>query len=201
MKCLPISPPVSGTTGGKKNPVVTEGGGGVCFQKQGVQRTLGNPRDPLPLKRAREIPAADFGEAGTWGPHQAHRGRDGQPPEARARKAAAQTCSRHPPVGPPATKSKEWGLASRDTRAPDRCGKFISPTGEGRGKAAGPGRERCKQQGDLGESPLRHKRAASPISPPPPEVCRRIPPLEAALVLGALTPIRSQAGAVRSYRR
>lgn len=151
------------------------------------------PRDPLPLMHDREIPAAEILEAGAWGPQQAHRGRDrdGQPTGARALKAAAQTGSHHPPVGPPAATSKERGLASWDTRAPDGCGKFISPTGEGSGKAAGPGRGRCERPGDLGESPGGHQRAASPISPPR-ESPGEFPTLEAALVRRRPDPDRRQ---------
>lgn len=93
-------------------------------------------------------------------------------------------------MGPPAETSKERGLASWDTRASDGCGKFISPTGEGRGKAAGPGRGRCERPGDLAESPRWHQRAASPISPP--GVSRRVSPLKAALVRRRPDPDRRQ---------
>lgn len=91
-------------------------------------------------------------------------------------------------MGPPAATSKERGLASWDTRAPDGCGKFISPTGEGRGKAAGPGRGRCERPGDLGESPGGHQRAASPISPPG-SLPESFPPWRPHWSVGALTPI------------
>lgn len=86
------------------------GVGGGLLPKAGSSENFAKPAGPSSLEVRQEIPAEEISvKPGPWGPHQAHPGRECQTPGASANKGAAQTGSRHPPVGLPAAKSKELG--------------------------------------------------------------------------------------------